>query len=143
MRRGIPRSLLVEQIYLIGVRSFFITVVAGLFVGAIMAIQINLQLRDFGAQAFLGGLSASTTIRDVGPTLIAFLLSGKVGAFTSAELGTMKVTDQVDAIRCLGMDPIRYLILPRMVAVVISSFLLLVVGLVVTVVGGLTISVLH
>lgn len=140
LRYGVRFSLVVEQMYHVGVRSFSTTVLSGLFVGAIMAIQINLQLKDFGAQTFLGGLSTSVTIRNVGPVLIAFILSGKVGAYTSAELGSMQVTEQMNAIRCLGMDPIRYLILPRLLAVVLSSFLLLVVGLMLTIGGGILIS---
>lgn len=140
---GLRFSLLIDQIYMVGVRSLSTTIVAGGFVGAIMAIQIQLQLKDFGASGFLGGLSTSTTIRDIGPVLIAFILSGKVGAYTSAELGTMRVTEQVDAIRCLGTDPIRYLILPRFVAVVFSSFCLLIVGLMLTVGGGIIISELQ
>jgi len=137
---GVKVSPVVEQMYAVGVRSLVTTVTTGMFVGAIMAIQIHLQLRDFGAEAFLGGLSTSVTIRNVGPVLIAFVLSGKVGAYTSAELGTMQVTDQLNAIRCLGADPIRYLILPRLVAVSISSFLLLVVGLMMTILGGVLVS---
>ena len=125
-----------EQIFQVGVRSLGMTITAGLFVGAIMALQIDVQLKDFGAEAFLGGLATSTTLRNVGPVLIAFLLSGKVGAYTSAELGTMEVTEQLNAIRLLGADPIEYIILPRIWAVVISSFLLLIVGLMVTIFGG-------
>lgn len=140
VRRGVKWHDLLAQIYDVGVRSLPVTIVTGLFVGAIMVIQINLQLRDFGAQGFLGGLTTSVTLRNVGPVLIAFILSGKVGAYTSAELGTMRVTDQIDAIRCLGMDPVEFLILPRLVAVVISSTLLLLVGLVMTVLGGLLFS---
>jgi len=137
MTKGVRWSQVIDQMYVTGVRSLPTTLMAGLFVGAIMAIQINLQLRDFGAQSFLGGLATSVTIRNVGPVLIAFILSGKVGAYTSAELGTMQVTDQMNAIRCLGTDPIQYLILPRMCAVVLSSFLLLIVGLMMTIGGGL------
>lgn len=137
---GLRFRLLIDQMYMVGVRSLSTTIVAGGFVGAIMAIQIHLQLKDFGATGFLGGLSTSTTIRDIGPVLIAFILSGKVGAYTSAELGTMRVTEQVDAIRCLGTDPIRYLILPRLIAVIISSFFLLIVGLMLTVAGGVLIA---
>lgn len=139
-RHGVKLAPVIEQMYAVGVRSFLTTVSCGLFVGAIMAIQIHLQLRDFGAEAFLGGLSTSVTIRNVGPVLIAFVLSGKVGAYTSAELGTMQVTDQLNAIRCLGADPVRYLILPRLVAVALSSFLLLVVGLMMTIFGGMIVS---
>lgn len=142
-RHGVQVSQVTDQMYNVGVKSLSTTIFSGLFVGAIMAIQINLQLRDFGAQGFLGGLSTSTTIRNVGPVLIAFILSGKVGAYTSAELGTMRVTDQVDAIRCLGTDPVTYLILPRLVAVTLSSFLLLIVGLLMTILGGILISSFH
>ncbi len=140
MGKGISVHGVLEQMYTVGVRSLSTTVATGLFVGAIMAIQINLQLKDFGAQSFLGGLTTSVTLRNVGPVLIAFILSGKVGAYASAELGTMQVTDQINAIRCLGADPIRYLIVPRLLAVVFSSFLLLVVGLMVSLGGALALS---
>jgi phospholipid/cholesterol/gamma-HCH transport system permease protein len=140
MKHGVRFRAVVLQMYAVGVRSLMTTVTAGLFVGAIVAIQINIQLKDFGAQSFLGGLSTSTTIRNVGPILIAFLLSGKVGAYTSAELGTMQVTEQINAIRCLGTNAIQYIILPRMIAVIISSFLLLIVGLMLTIAGGIGMS---
>jgi len=130
----------VDQIYQVGFRSLGMTFTAGIFVGAIMALQIDVQLKDFGAEAFLGGLSTSTTLRNVGPVLIAFLLSGKVGAYTSAELGTMEVTEQLNAIRLLGANPVEYIILPRMWAVIVSSFLLLIVGLMVTILGGVIFS---
>jgi phospholipid/cholesterol/gamma-HCH transport system permease protein len=76
-------------------------------------------------------------VREVGPLLIAFMLSGKVGAFTSAELGTMKVTEQIDAIRCLGANPIQEIIIPRYLGIIISSFFLLTAGLLMSVAGGL------
>lgn len=136
LRHGVSFRQVVAQIYSVGVRSLPTTLLTGAFVGAILAIQLDMQLRDFGAQGFLGGLSASVTIRNVGPVLIAFILSGKVGAFTSAELATMQVTDQVNALRCLGADPIRYLVVPRLVGVVLASFLLLIVGLMVALGGG-------
>lgn len=135
-RHGVRWRAVIDQMYAVGVRSLTTTITTGLFVGAILAMQLDLQLRDFGAEGFLGGLSASVTIRNVGPVLIAFILSGKVGAYTSAELGTMQVTDQVNAIRCLGADPIRYLVVPRLVAVVITSFFLLIIGLVTAIAGG-------
>ncbi len=135
-RYGVQWKQVIDQMYAVGVRSLTTTVTTGLFVGAILALQLDLQLKDFGAEAFLGGLSASVTIRNVGPVLIAFILSGKVGAYTSAELGTMQVTDQVNAIRCLGADPIRYLVVPRLVAVVVTSFFLLIIGLVTAIAGG-------
>src|SRR5690606_40968225 len=110
---------------------------AGFFVGAIMTIQFTLQVKEFGALGYLGGLATSATIREVGPLLIAFMLSGKVGAFTAAELGTMRVTEQIDAIRCLGANPIKEIIVPRFVGIVVASFFLLAGGLMLSIAGGL------
>lgn len=136
LRGGWPREVCIDQLFRVGVQSFGTTVVAGVSVGAIMVIQLHSQLRDFGAEAFLGALTTSSTLRNVGPVLIAFLLSGKVGAFTSAELGTMRVLDQISAVECLGVDPLNYFVVPRLIAVVVASFLLLIVGLVMTMFAG-------
>jgi phospholipid/cholesterol/gamma-HCH transport system permease protein len=124
------------QFFNIGIRSLSTTIVAGLFTGAVLAIQFHLQLKDFGGESILGGLNTSGTLREVGPLLIAFMLAGKVGAFTSAELSSMKATDQMQAIRCLGIDPISYLVLPRFWAVALNSVLLLIFGLCISVLGG-------
>jgi phospholipid/cholesterol/gamma-HCH transport system permease protein len=126
-----------EQIWKVTLQSLPTTMMAGFFVGAIMTVQFTMQIKAFGALGYLGGLSTSATVREVGPLLIAFLLSGKVGAFTSAELGTMRVTEQIDAIRCLGANPIQEIILPRFLGIVISSFILLGAGLVMSIFGGL------
>ncbi|MBX9766309.1 MAG: ABC transporter permease, partial [Bdellovibrionales bacterium] len=112
------------------------TAMAGFFTGAIMTVQFTMMAEEFGALGYLGGLATSATFREVGPLLIAFMLAGKVGAFTAAELGTMRVTEQIDAIRCLGANPIQEIILPRFIGIVVSSFLLLSVGLVLSTVGG-------
>lgn len=126
-----------DQTWKVTLQSVSTTAMAGFFVGAIMTIQFGMQMKEFGALGYLGGLATSGTIREVGPLLIAFMLSGKVGAFTSAELGTMRVTEQIDAIRCLGANPIQEIILPRFIGIVISSFFLLGVGLIMSVFGGM------
>ncbi len=136
-RKSISRDLMFEQIWKVTVQSSATTALAGFFVGAIMTVQFTMEMKDFGALGYLGGLSTSGTIREVGPLLIAFMLAGKVGAFTSAELGTMRVTEQIDAIRCLGADPIQELVLPRFIAIVISSFFLLGLGLLLSIFGGM------
>ncbi len=125
-----------EQIWKVTTQSVPTTALARFFVGAIMTIQFTMQIKTFGALGYLGGLSTSATVREIGPLLIAFLLSGKVGAFTSAELGTMRVTEQIDAIRCLGANPIQELILPRYLGIIISSFFLLIAGLFMSILGG-------
>jgi phospholipid/cholesterol/gamma-HCH transport system permease protein len=113
---------------------------AGLFVGAILVLQFDTMLRRFDAQALLGGLNTSATIREVGPLIISFLLAGKVGAYTTAELANMRVTEQIDAIESLGTDPIQYLIIPRFFGVVLSSVVLLAIGLSVSVVGAILVA---
>lgn len=126
-----------EQVWKVTIQSMPTTALAGFFVGAIMTVQFTMQIKAFGALGYLGGLSTSATVREVGPLLIAFLLSGKVGAFTSAELGTMRVTEQIDAIRCLGANPIQEIILPRYLGIIISSFFLLAAGLFMSIFGGM------
>ncbi len=135
--RPCRKSLVLEQIWHVTVESFATTAMAGFFVGAIMAVQFTMQMKEFGALGYLGGLATSGTFREVGPLLIAFMLSGKIGAFTSAELGTMRVTEQIDAIRCLGANPMQEIILPRFLGIIISSFFLLFLGLVMSVFGGM------
>lgn len=130
------RRTLFEQIYRVTIQSLPTTAMAGFFTGAIMTVQFTMMAEEFGALGYLGGLATSATFREVGPLLIAFMLAGKVGAFTAAELGTMRVTEQIDAIRCLGANPIQEIIVPRFIGIVVSSFLLLSVGLVLSTVGG-------
>ncbi|MBI3535355.1 MAG: ABC transporter permease, partial [Deltaproteobacteria bacterium] len=96
--------------------------------------------RSYDAQIFLGGLNTSALVREIGPLLISFLLAGKIGAYSAAELGTMRVTEQIDAIECLGTNPIQYLIVPRMVAIMISSLILLIFGLVISIFSAMLIA---
>ena len=131
------RRLVFEQVWSVTNESMPTTAMAGFFVGGIMTVQFTMQLKEFGALGYLGGLATSGTIREIGPLLIAFMLSGKIGAYTSAELGTMRVTEQIDAIRCLGANPIQEIILPRFIAIVISSFFLLAAGLLMSILGGM------
>ncbi len=141
-KRGIPVHETFVQIWRVTTQSLTTTALAGFFVGALMTLQFALLTKAFGALGYLGGLSTSATVREVGPLLIAFMLSGKVGAFTSAELGTMRVTEQIDAIRCLGASPFQEIILPRIVGIIISSFFLLAVGLMMSMAGGLLLGIL-
>ncbi len=136
-RKPVSRSMLAEQIWHVTVQSTPTTAMAGFFVGAIMTVQFTLQVKEFGALGYLGGLATSATIREVGPLLIAFMLSGKIGAFTSAELGTMRVTEQIDAIRCLGANPLLEIVLPRYLGIIVASFFLLAAGLLMSILGGL------
>lgn len=131
-----------EQVWSVFQKSLLTTAFSGFFVGAIMTIQFAMQIKMFGASGYLGGLSTSATVREIGPLLIAFLLSGKVGAYTSAELGSMKISEQIDAIRCLGASPIQEIILPRFLGIIIASFFLLIYGILFSFYGGALMSYL-
>ena len=141
-RGTFPTHEVFVQTWRVTMQSLSTTALAGFFVGALMTVQFTMQVKAFGALGYLGGLATSATIREVGPLLIAFMLSGKVGAFTSAELGTMRVTEQIDAIRCLGANPFQEIILPRFIAIIISSFFLLGAGLFMSISGGVLLGIL-
>jgi phospholipid/cholesterol/gamma-HCH transport system permease protein len=130
------REAIIQQVAEVSTRTLSTVVFAGLFVGAILVLQFDVMLRRFDAQALLGGLNTSATIREIGPLIISFLLAGKIGAYTTAELANMRVTEQIDAIESLGTNPIQYLIIPRFFAIILSSVILLAIGLSVSVLGA-------
>ena len=131
---------ILKQVASVSLRSLSTVVFSGVFVGAILVLQLDLILAKYDAQSFLGGLNTSTVIREVGPLIISFLLAGKIGAFTTAELGTMRVTEQIDAIECLGTNPIQYLIVPRMIGIAFSSIILLFLGLMISIAGSMVVA---
>ena len=125
-----------RTMYRVGVKSFPIVVVTAVLVGAIMVIQSGLYIEEFGAHGLLGWGAGYSILRSVGPILIGLMFSGRVGANNTAELGTMKVTDQIDALRALAIDPVVYLVIPRFLAMVLMMFLLVVVGNFTALIGG-------
>ncbi len=134
------RDAIIQQIAEVSTRTMSTVIFAGLFVGAILVLQFDVMLRRFDAQSLLGGLNTSATIREIGPLIISFLLAGKIGAFTTAELANMRVTEQIDAIESLGTNSIQYLIIPRFIAIILSSVVLLAIGLSVSVFGAIIVA---
>ncbi len=132
----LDRYELVKNLHKMGVRSLSIVVVTALFVGAIMVIQAAPLVTRFNARSIIGWGAGFATLREVGPLLIALMFSGRVGANNTAELGTMVVTSQIDALRALAIDPISYLVLPRVLSMVVMLFALTVIGDVVAVGGA-------
>jgi phospholipid/cholesterol/gamma-HCH transport system permease protein len=137
-RGNLPRIR--EQIAEVTWRSLPTVAFAGLFVGAILVLQFSSILAQYDALVFLGGLNTSAVVREVGPLLISFLLAGKIGAYTAAELGTMRITEQIDAVQCLGTNPIQYLVVPRFIGIVVASLILLFFGLLVSVAGSMLVA---
>ena len=108
--------LIWAQMDAIGVRSVPIIMITGAFVGMILAVQAYDQLAGMGLEERLGVLINISVVKELGPVLAAVMLAGRVGGALTAELGTMNVTEQIDAIRSMGTDPIRYLVAPRLLA---------------------------
>jgi phospholipid/cholesterol/gamma-HCH transport system permease protein len=134
--------MLLEQLFKMGYRSLAIVSLAAFFAGALMAIQSGMVVRQLGATSLLGWGGGWAIFRELGPVLIALMFSGRVGANNTAELGTMVVTEQIEGLRALAIDPIRYLIAPRVVAMVIALFTLTVIGDLIALQGGTMFSML-
>jgi phospholipid/cholesterol/gamma-HCH transport system permease protein len=116
------RGELLRNLYRMGVHSLPIVVITALFVGAIMVVQAAPLVERFNAKGLLGWAAGFSTLREIGPLLTALMLSGRVGANNTAELATMVVTEQMDALRALAINPIAYLIAPRFLAMVATFF---------------------
>jgi phospholipid/cholesterol/gamma-HCH transport system permease protein len=130
------RRDIVEQLDLIGVGSLTVVVLTGLFTGMALASQGGLTLDQFGARPVVGRLVSATMIKELGPVLTALMLTGRVGAGIAAELGSMIVTDQINALRALGTDPTRKLVVPRLVAGVFMTPVLTAIADAVGLTGG-------
>src|SRR4028118_2029031 len=109
-----------EQMDIIGVGSLTIILLTGFFTGGVLTLQTYPTLAQYGAQSQIGYLTAFSLIRELGPVLTALMVTGRVGSAISAELGSMVVSQQIDAMRALGTDPIRKLVIPRLVALFIT-----------------------
>jgi phospholipid/cholesterol/gamma-HCH transport system permease protein len=107
---------IVEQLDAVGVQSLTVVLLTGFFTGAVLALQSGLTLDQFGARPVVGRLVSASMIKELGPVLTGLMLTGRVGSGIAAELGSMVVTDQINALRALGTDPIRKLAVPRILA---------------------------
>lgn len=132
-----------EQMDRIGVESLSIVVLVGFFTGFVLAFQIGYALMRFGAKLYVGGIVAVSLVRELGPVLIAMVFAGRVGAGITAELGSMQVSEQIDAMRALATDPMRKLVLTRVVAATLMLPVLVVVGDLVGILGGMLVGVMN
>lgn len=146
VRALVPPSLdgreLLRNLHKMGNRSVAIVALTAFFTGGLMAIQSGIMVKRFGATGLLGWAGGYAILREVGPILIALMFSGRVGSNNTAELGTMTVTEQLDGLRALAINPIRYLIVPRVVAMMISLFALTVIGVLIALIGSMLFALL-
>lgn len=125
-----------KQMSYIGVSTLPLAAVVGFFVGMVLALQTGDQLAKFGLEHLLGSLVGLTLIKELAPVQAAFLLAGRVGASITAELGTMKVSEEIDALKTMGVSPIRFLSMPRFVAGITMLPILLMYIITIGLLGG-------
>ncbi len=133
--------LLLPQLYQIGTKSIPVVMVTGLFVGMVLAIQSVMQFKAINMEARMGTVIILSVLRELGPVLSGVMLAGRVGGALTAELGTMRVTEQIDALRAMGCDPMRILVVPRFLACVVLLPVLVLYACAMGIAGGYLICV--
>ena len=131
------------QMNIIGVRSVPVVMITGAFVGMTLAVQAYDQLAGMGLEERLGVLINISVVKELGPVLAAIMLSGRIGGALTAELGTMNVTEQIDAVRSMGTDPVKYLVAPRIMALLLLTPILIIYTDLMGILGGYFISVIQ
>ena len=131
----------VEQFDQIGIGSLTVVLLTGFFTGAVLALQSGITLDQFGARPFVGRLVSASMIKELGPVLTGLMLAGRIGSGIAAELGSMVVTEQINALRALGTDPVRKLVVPRVLAGFFMAPVLTVISDTVGIFGGWIIAV--
>ena len=131
----------VDQFDQIGIGSLTVVLLTGFFTGAVLALQTGITLDQFGARPFVGRLISASIIKEIGPVFTGLMLAGRIGSGIAAELGSMAVTDQISALRALGTDPVRKLVVPRVIAGFVMAPVLTVVYDTVGILGGWLIAV--
>jgi phospholipid/cholesterol/gamma-HCH transport system permease protein len=135
------RKQITEQMYKVGVSSLPIVLLTSFFTGMVLALQSAYQMQRISAQMYIASLVALSMVRELGPVLTALVVAGRVGASITAELGTMKVTEQVDALETLATNPIKYLVVPRFIALVVMLPLLTIYAIFIGIIGGYIVGV--
>lgn len=140
-RRRTRWSVLAPCFYQIGVLSVPVVAITGMFIGMVLAVQAHSQFKSMGMESRLGSIVNISLVKELGPVLAATMLAGRVGSAMAAELGTMRVTEQIDALKGLGINPIHYLVVPRFLSCVLLIPLLTVFADMLGAIGGAFVSV--
>ncbi len=137
------RRFILDQAYVVGVKALPVTLVVALFAGMILSLQTGIELRKLGQGSMIGTISALSMCREMGPFITAVIMAATVGSAMAAELGTMKVSDEVTALDVMSVDSVDYLVLPRVVALTIMCPILTVLSNLVGIYGGSIVAVTH
>ncbi len=141
--RPFETRIFMTQLDQIGVQSLSIVLVTALFIGMVLALQTAYSLADFGGKLFIGKVVSLSLVRELAPVLMSLMVGGRVGAGITAEIGTMKVTEQIDALRALATNPIRKLVVPKVLATTLMLPLLTIIACTVGIIGGGLIAVFN
>ncbi len=133
--------LFVKQLEFVGVNSLFVVLLTGLFTGMVLALQTYYAFRLFSAESLVGATVALSMTRELGPVITALMVTGRAGSAIAAEIGTMRVTEQIDALTVMAISPVQYLVVPRILAGVIMLPLLTILSDFVGIVGGYLVGV--
>jgi phospholipid/cholesterol/gamma-HCH transport system permease protein len=134
---------MVQQMDVIGVQSLGIVILTGFFTGMVLALQSAVQMQRFGATTYVGSLVSASMIRELGPVLAGLMVAGRVGSGIAAQLGSMRVTEQIDALNVMGTDPIKKLVTPRLLAALVMVPALTIVSDLSGILGGNLIAKLY
>jgi len=143
--REAPRNVqsILTQMAIIGWDTLPVASVMAFFVGMVLALQTGIELQKYGGQNIIGAIVGHSMVRELGPVMTSFLVAGRVGSAMAAELGVMKVYEEIDALKTLDIDPVRYLAMPRFIACVICVPALVIYADLIGIAGGALISNLH
>lgn len=133
--------LFIKQLEFIGVNSLFVVLLTGLFTGMVLALQTYYAFRLFSAESLVGATVALSMTRELGPVITSLMVTGRAGSAIAAEIGTMRVTEQIDALTVMAISPVQYLVVPRLLAGVIMLPLLTVISDFIGIVGGYLVGV--
>ncbi|KQC04248.1 MAG: hypothetical protein APR54_08895 [Candidatus Cloacimonas sp. SDB] len=141
--RGMKKEAVITQSLLIGVDAVGIIGLLSLILGLIIALQSAAQLRQFGANIYIADLIAISMVREMGPMMTAIIVAGRSGSSIASEIATMKVTEELDALRMMALDPIRYIVVPKFHAITLCMPLLVMLSIFVGIGGGLIIALTY
>lgn len=140
LKKNLEYDNIFKQMKNIGNDSFLMIAITGLFTGMVLVVQMGSQFSKMGAESYIGGVVSLALVRELIPVLTSIVISGRIGAAIAAELGTMKVTEQIDALELLAVDPVNYLIVPKFIACIIMMPVLTIFADVIGVFGALLVS---
>jgi phospholipid/cholesterol/gamma-HCH transport system permease protein len=140
-RRGQRQGSFTQQVNLIGINAIPIVALLSFIIGLILSLQSAVQLKNFGADQFLANLLAISLVREMSPLITAIIIAGRSGSAIASEIATMKVTEEIDALKMMALNPIRYVIVPKFHAVTTVMALLVTISIIVGILGGVIIAV--